>query len=140
MSKLKTQPNNSSVTDFLKAVEDPKRRSDCHTVAKMMREATGAKAKMWGKNIVGFGKYDYTYASGRSGTWMLCGFSPRKRDLTIYIMPGFSSFKPLMKMLGKHKTGSSCLYIKRLSDVDQPTLEKLIGQSVSLMRKKYGVQ
>lgn len=139
-AELKTRRNNASTGEFLKAIEDPGRRADCRAVAKMMREATGSRAKMWGTSIVGFGSYDYVYASGRAGKWMLCGFSPRKRDLVIYVMPGFSEFRPLMKKLGKHKTGKSCLYIKTLADVDRATLATLIDRSVRLMKKKYDVQ
>lgn len=137
MGELKTKQSNASVGDFLRSVEDSKMRADCRAVAKMMREATSSRAKMWGTNIVGFGRYDYTYASGKSGTFMLCGFAPRKRDLTIYIMPGFASFQPLLKKLGKHKTGKSCLYLKSLADVDTEVLATLIERSVKLMQKKY---
>lgn len=105
----------------------------------MMREATGSRARMWGSSIVGFGTYDHTYSSGETGTSMLCGFSPRKQDLTIYIMPGFKPFEHLMKDLGKCRTGKSCLYIKSLADVDQETLNSLIAGSVKLMKKKYNV-
>jgi hypothetical protein len=92
---------------------------------------------MWGTNIVGFGSYDYTYASGRSGSWMLCGFSPRKQNLSIYIMSGFSMFASHMKKLGQYKTGKSCLYVKSLADIDQKKLAALIGDSVNYMRAKY---
>lgn len=137
MSKLKTKQNNASVGEFLRSIEDPKMRADCRAVSRIMREATGCRAKMWGASIVGFGSYDYTYASGKPGKFMLCGFSPRKRDLTIYIMPGFSGFQPLMKKLGKHKTGKSCLYLKSLEDVDMQILATLVERSIKLMKKKY---
>jgi hypothetical protein len=139
MAEPKTRQNKSSVSGFLKSIENPRKRADCRAVAKMMRAATGSRARMWGSSIVGFGHYDYSYASGQSGTSMLCGFSPRKRDLTIYIMPGFSKFQPLLKKLGKHKTGKSCLYIKELAEVDQKTLATVISRSVKLMKKKYNV-
>jgi hypothetical protein len=137
MAELKTKKTKASVAEFLSRVEDPQRRADCKKVAKMMREATGNRAAMWGDSIVGFGKYAYTYASGRSGEWPITGFSPRKRELTVYIMPGFSKYQGLMKKLGKHRTGKSCLYIKRLSDVDEAVLEELIRESVKHMREKY---
>jgi hypothetical protein len=137
MAELKTKKTKASVAEFLKNVEDPQRRSDCKRVAKMMREATGNRAAMWGDSIVGFGKYAYTYASGHSGEWPITGFSPRKRELTLYIMPGFSMYDHLMKKLGKHRTGKSCLYIKQLSDVDEAVLEELIQASVKHMREKY---
>jgi hypothetical protein len=137
VAELKTKKTKASVTEFLKTVEDPQRRADCKRVAKMMREATGNRAAMWGDSIVGFGKYSYTYASGHSGEWPITGFSPRKRELTLYIMSGFSTYERLMKKLGKHRTGKSCLYIKRLSDVDESVLEEIIRESVKYMRGKY---
>lgn len=95
---------------------------------------------MWGTSIVGFGSYDYKYASGREGSWAIVGFSPRSKNLTIYIMPGFSTFGKLMAKLGKHKTAKSCLYIKTLEDVDQSTLKTLIDESVKTMKKRYPVR
>lgn len=137
MAELKTQPTRASVTEFLAGIDDRQQRADAKKVAAMMRRATGKRAKMWGASIVGYGSYHYKYASGRDGDFMITGFSPRKQALTVYIMPGFSSFKKLMENLGKYKTGKSCLYIKRLSDVDEKILEKLIVESVSNMRKRY---
>ncbi len=135
MAELKTKPNNASVADFLKGIEDDQKRADCRAVLKIMKKVTGKKAKMWGDSIVGFGSYSYKYASGREGDWFVCGFAPRKRDLTLYIMSGFSRYGALMKKLGKHKTGSSCLYIKRLSDVDEEVLTRLIAESVQFLSK-----
>jgi len=137
VAELKTKNTKASVAEFLKNMEDPQRRADCRKIAKMMREATGNRAAMWGDSIVGFGKYSYTYASGHSGEWPIAGFSPRKRELTLYIMSGFSNYDRLMKKLGKHRTGKSCLYIKRLSDVDESVLEEIIRESVTYMREKY---
>jgi len=137
MASNKTRKTGASVADFLKGVEDPQRRADCRRVAKMMREATGKRAAMWGDSIVGFGQYTYTYASGRSGDWPITGFSPRKQDLTLYIMAGFSKYERLLNKLGKHRTGKSCLYIKRLSDVDETVLEELIRSSVEWIRSNY---
>ncbi len=137
MSGNKTVETNASVADFINAVDDPIRRADCRKVAAMMRKATGKRAKMWGTSIVGFGRYHYRYASGREGEFMLTGFSPRKRDLTLYIMPGFSGYPTLMKKLGKYKTGKSCLYIRSLDDVDEAVLQQLIDASVGHMREKY---
>jgi hypothetical protein len=138
MAELKTKPTGVSVTAFIKEIADPEQRADCRAIAKMMRAASGKRAKMWGSSIVGYGSYDYKYASGREGTFMECGFSPRAQNISIYIMPGFSKFGSLMKKLGKHKTGKSCLYIKRLGDVDTDVLATLIDESVRAMRKKYG--
>ena len=140
MAALKTQPTSQSVSDFLSTVEDKKMRLECRVVAKMMREATGKRARMWGTSIVGFGSYDYKYASGREGSWPIVGFSPRSKNLSIYIMPGFSKFDKLMGQLGNYKTGKSCLYIKTLDDVDQKKLQALIDGSVKLMKKMYPVR
>lgn len=137
MADLKTKETKASVTSFLNAIDDKKKRADCRVIAKMMREATGKRAKMWGKTIVGYDTYDYVYASGRSGTFMITGFSPRAQNISIYIMPGFSQFGPLMKKLGKYKTGKSCLYVKSLEDVDQKVLSRLIKDSVREMRRRY---
>lgn len=135
MAELKTKQTNASVKDFLNQITDEERRKDCFTVAKLMEEITGEKPKMWGPSIVGFGKYHYKYASGQEGDWPIAAFSPRKRDLTLYLMPGFAEHAELMKKLGKHSTGKSCLYIKRLSDIHMPTLKKLIKDSVNWMDK-----
>jgi hypothetical protein len=124
------------VAAFLGKVEDPARRADCEAVLAMMQQATGCEPRMWGASIVGFGKYKYTYATGRSGEWMVTGFSPRKHDLTLYIMPGFTRYDALMARLGKHKTGKSCLYLKRLADVDTAVLQELIAASVKAMAKQ----
>ncbi len=132
-AKLKTQKTNASVTAFLKAVADDERRKDCQTLVRIMKRAVGAEPKMWGSSIVGFGHYHYKYASGREGDWFLAGFSPRKQDLTLYIMAGFDRYDALMGKLGKHKTGKSCLYLKRLADVDVAVLEELVSASVKHM-------
>ena len=137
MSELKTKPNQTSVTAFIKEIEDPQKRADAKKVASIMREITGSRAKMWGSSIVGFGRYRYRYESGREGEWMLTGFSPRKQALTLYIMSGFGKYGTLMKKLGKYKTGKSCLYIKRLSDIDETVLRQLIAESVKHLRKNH---
>ena len=140
MAEIKTRENRASVTAFLGAIEDKRKRSDARKVAAMMRKATGKRAKMWGAGIVGFGRYHYKYASGWEGDAALVSFSPRKQNLVIYIMPGFEEFPVLMKKLGKYKTGKSCLYLNKLDDVDESVLEQLIGKSVKLMRKRYKVK
>ncbi|MEM7501566.1 MAG: DUF1801 domain-containing protein [Pseudomonadota bacterium] len=137
MAKNKTQPTKARVTDFLANIEDSGKRADCKRIAKMMRAATGKRATMWGSSIVGYGSYDYRYASGREGSFMETGFSPRAQNITIYIMPGFAPYRSLMKRLGKHKAGKSCLYIKRLDDVDTDVLGELIRESVEEMRRRY---
>jgi hypothetical protein len=135
MAELKTKQTNASVKDFLNEIPEEQRRADCFAVAKIMEEITGSKPKMWGPSIVGFGTYHYKGASGREGDWLITGFSPRKKDLTLYIMMGFDKHPELMKQLGKHSTGKSCLYIKRLSDIHIPTLKKLIKSSVKQIKQ-----
>ncbi|MDH3576761.1 MAG: DUF1801 domain-containing protein [Gammaproteobacteria bacterium] len=137
MAENKTKPTKVSVTAFIRSIEDEQMRCDARKVAAMMREATGSRARMWGANIVGFGEYHYKYESGREGDFMLTGFSPRKQALTLYVIPGFRHFESIMSKLGKYKTGKSCLYIKRLSDVDERVLKRLIVGSVKYMRKHY---
>ena len=116
-AKLKTTPNRKSVAGFLAKV-DKARRQDCQAIVELMRAATSAEPEMWGPSIVGFGRFQYKSGSGREGQWMVTGFSPRKNDLTLYIMPGVDAFPDLLPRLGKYKNGKSCLYIKRLDDVD----------------------
>jgi hypothetical protein len=138
MAELKTKENDASVEAFLETVTDENRKADTRVVIEMLERATGHPPKMWGTSIIGFDAYEYTYESGRSGRLCIIGVSPRKAALTIYIMPGFRIYEELMGKLGKHKTGKSCLYIKKLEDVDMKVLEKLARESVIWMRKKYG--
>ena len=137
VAENKTQKTKASVADFLNGIADKQRRAECKAVAKMMRVVTGKTAKMWGSSIVGFGTYDYKYASGREGSFFLCGFSPRAQNLAIYVMSGFSEHKALMAQLGKYSTGKSCLYVKRLDDINPKLLQSLIESSVKYMRKTY---
>src|SRR5688572_23854726 len=130
MAEPKTKPTQASVKEFLNQIPDKERRDDCFAVAKIMEEITGDKPKMWGPSIVGFGAYHYKYASGREGDWPVAAFSPRKRDLTLYLTPGFDKQTEMMQKLGKHSSAKSCLYIKRLSDIHLPTLKKLIKKSI----------
>lgn len=134
MSELKTQKNDMNVAEFLAGVEPARRREDAQAVCALMQEITGDEPAMWGSSIVGFGAYTYQYASGRTGEWMLVGFSPRKQNLTLYIMAGFEHYEELLAKLGKHKTGKSCLYINKLADVDMDVLKELVAQSVAHMR------
>ncbi|MEC7756101.1 MULTISPECIES: DUF1801 domain-containing protein [unclassified Roseivirga] len=134
----KTTENNASVDAFLNSVKDEKKRADSFAIKNMMERITGKPAKMWGTAIVGFDVYHYKYDSGREGDFMKVGFSPRAQNLTLYIMPGFERYDSLMKKLGKYKTGKSCLYVKRLEDIDLEVLEQLIQESYDYMTKKYG--
>lgn len=137
MAELKTKVNKASVTALLKTVDDPRKRRDAREVMAMMREVTGKRPRMWGSSLVGFGSYHYRYASGREGDWPVTAFSPRKSALTVYIMPGFSRYGDLMKRLGKYKTGKSCLYLRKLDDVDRKLFVRLVARSVADMRKMY---
>jgi hypothetical protein len=137
MAQPKTQPTGASVQEFLAAVPDPQKRADGNTLMAIIKDVTGEEAAMWGPSIVGFGSYHYRYSSGHSGVSMAAGFSPRKTALAVYIMQGFSPHGDLMNRLGRYKTGRSCLYIKRLSDVDLEVLRELIGRSFKYIVKKY---
>jgi len=136
MPEAKTRPTGASVRAFVDAIEDPARRADCRLLMTLMRQASGARAEMWGASIVGFGRYRMTYASGREAEWPLIGFSPRKNDLTLYLMDSFDGRDELLARLGRHKTGKSCLYLKGLAQVDRATLEELIRRSVAHMQSR----
>ena len=135
MTELKTQPNGASVDDYINSISDDGRREDCKKLINIMQKFTGEPPKMWGSSIVGFGSYHYKYASGREGDWFLVGFSPRAQNLTLYIMSGFDGYETLLGKLGKHTTGKSCLYVKKLKDVDMDVLKDLVRQSVAHMEK-----
>lgn len=137
MSQNKTQPTGQSAEAFLNTVDNDQRRQDAFEVLQMMQTITGKAPVMWGDSIVGFDQYHYTYASGREGDFLIVGFSPRKTALTLYLSSGFARYDELMSKLGKYKTGKSCLYVKKLEDVDRTVLEQLIRQSVAYMRDKY---
>lgn len=137
MAELKTKENDQSVDAFLATIEEPRKRDDCYRLIDIMQAAVGEGPRMWGDSIVGFGRYRYTYATGRTGEWPLIGFSPRKQNLTLYIMAGFDSYEDLLGGLGKHTTGKSCLYVKRLGDLDLNVLKRLVEASVAHMRAAY---
>ncbi|MSQ96133.1 MAG: DUF1801 domain-containing protein [Gemmataceae bacterium] len=126
MAELKTKKTTASVEAFLNGLADEQQREDSFRVLKLMKEITGHQPKMWGPSIIGFGDYHYKYASGHEGDCCLTGFSPRKGNLSLYIMPGFERYTHLLKKLGKHKTGKSCLCVKRLADIDLAVLREMI--------------
>ena len=136
MTELKTKPTKKSVEQFLKKVENSIKREDSFKILELMKEITMEEPVMWGDSIVGFGSYRYKYASGREGDWPLVGFSPRKQNLTLYIMSGFDKYEELLENLGKYKIGKSCLYINKLKDVDTKILKELILESVEHMKKE----
>lgn len=134
MADNKTRQTTARVDEFLDSVEDETRREDARTLLDLMREVTSEEAAMWGPSIVGFGHQHMVYDSGREVDWFHVGFSPRKQSLTLYIMDGFDEYEGLLSRLGKHSTGKSCLYVKRLDDVDTEVLADLIGKSVAHVR------
>jgi len=134
-AELKTKVNEASVTEFLDSVPDEKKRNDCLEILKLMKQVTEEEPKMWGSSIVGFGSYHYKGKSGREGDWMLTGFSPRKQNLTLYLMGGFDTHAALLEKLGKFTTGAGCLYIKTLADVDKEVLKELVQASVERMKQ-----
>ena len=135
--ELKTRETEVSVDDFIDAVPDPIRREDAKKLRAMIERLSGFPAKMWGPTIVGFGRYHYRYDSGCEGEMCRLGFSPRARELVLYVVDSFARHQPLMDRLGKYRTGKSCLYVKRLSDIDESVLEALIVESLEHMREKY---
>lgn len=137
MAELKTRPNDASVDDFLGSVDNEDRRDDARHVMSIMQRTTQEPPKMWGDRMIGFGSYRYRYASGRQGDWPVIGLSPGKRNLTLYIMPGFDGYQALLEGLGKHRRGKSCLYVNSLRDIDMSVLEELIRESVAEMRRRY---
>jgi hypothetical protein len=137
MTEQKTKPTDVTVESFLDKVSSETVRDDCYTLVKLMKKVTGAKPKMWGPSIVGFGTYHYKYESGHEGFSCLTGFSPRKPAITLYVMPGIDEHEKLLKKLGKHKASKGCLYVKTLADIDVKVLEELITKSVAYVRKKY---
>lgn len=136
MAELKTKMNDASVRAFLAGVEPESKREDCFRVLAIMKEIAGCEPKMWGDSIVGFGQIYYKYASGREGEWFQIGFSPRKQNLTLYVMTGYESYQDLLEHLGKYKTGVSCLYLKHLDDVDESVLKELLRRTVDRLNKK----
>lgn len=137
MAQNKTQANDASVEDFINGVSNAERQADCRAVVDIMRDITGEEPKMWGKSIIGFGEYHYRYDSGREGDFMRIGLSPRARELTLYIMPGFEENAHLRERLGRHRIGKSCLYVPRLSQVDQSVLRELIAAAWHVMAERY---
>jgi len=134
----KTKETEASIDTFLANIKDDQKKADCLVLKSMMSRITDSPAKMWGASIVGFGTYHYKYDSGREGDFMKVGFSPRAQNVTVYIIAGFDRYEALMSKLGKHKTGKSCLYIKKLDDIDLDVLEELVKESYNLMTEKYG--
>jgi Domain of unknown function (DU1801) len=137
MAEPKTKPTGEDVESFLNNMSDEKKRQDCFTLLEMMKQITNLEPKIWASSMVGFGDYHYKYASGHEGDAFIVGFSPRKQNLTLYILTGFEGEQQLLEKLGKHTTGKGCLYVKRLDDVHLPTLRSLIQHSVEIMLQNH---
>lgn len=137
MATKRTEPTPVDPTAFVASVEHPTRRADAETLLDMMERVTGCPARMWGPSIIGFGRYHYRYESGREGDSMITGFSPRKANLVVYIMPGYDDIGEQLARLGKHKIGKSCLYINKLADIDLDVLEEIVTDAVARMRAAY---
>jgi hypothetical protein len=137
MTTNKTVQNDSDVMTFIAQIKDEKKREDCIEIMSMMQNITAEKPSMWGSSIIGFGCYHYRYESGREGDCMRVGLSPRAQNISVYIIPGFSEFSEHLANLGKHKVGKSCLYIKRLSDIDPTVLRDIIQRSIDMMAERY---
>lgn len=133
MAENKTAPTNVDPRSFIAGLDSDRRRAEAFELLELFEERTGEKPIMWGDSIIGFGSYDYEYTSGRSGTWMRVGFSPRKQQMTVYVMPGFERYDDLLAALGPHSTGKSCLYLKRLDGVDMDVLGELVAASYEAM-------
>lgn len=134
---LKTSQNEESPTAFIASVKNPQRRADAEVLLTLFNRVTGLKPRMWGDSIIGYGRYHYRYDSGREGEFFITGFSPRKANLSIYIMPGYQDLSAMLGRLGKHKEGKACLYINKLADVDLRVIEELIEFDLSYMRDHY---
>jgi len=140
MSENKTRPTTQTAADFIAAVDHPTRRADAVVMDAMFQNITGWKPRMWGPSMVGYGSYHYTYDSGRSGDFLATGFSPRKANMSIYIMPGYADFSDILARLGKHKIGKSCLYVNKLADIDMNVLQDLVRAGLEDLSSKWPVQ
>ena len=131
MAEPKTQPTAGSVKAFLDAIADPARKADCQALVKLMKGVTKAEPVLWGANIVGFGSYQYSYPSGRTADWFLLGFSPRKKDISVYVLPGLAGMADVLTRLGPHKMGKGCLYLNNLADIDAKALKELLARAAA---------
>lgn len=140
MTENKTRPTDASVADFLAAVEPARKRDDALALDRLFRRVTGWQPRLWGPSIIGYGAYHYVYDSGREGDFLATGFSPRKANLVVYILPGYADFGALLDRLGKHRLGKSCLYINKLSDIDESVLEELIRAGLDDLATRWSVR
>ena len=138
MAEIKTKATEASVDDYIASRANEEQRADCKALMSLFKKITRQRPKMWGPSIVGYGSYRYTYDSGRTGEICLAGFAIRGRELVVYLLPGEKTQKALLSRLGKHKMGKSCLYFKRLADLDQTVLEQLVVNSIAECKRRYG--
>lgn len=139
MAQNKTQVTDKDVSAFIASIENPVRRADAEELDLLFREVTGWEPRMWGPTIIGYGQYHYTYDSGRSGDFLATGFSPRKSNLSLYIMPGYADFGHILDRLGKHKLGKACLYINKLADIDRQVVAEIIRAGLDDLEKRWPV-
>lgn len=137
-SKNKTTENDLDVMEFIEQVKEESQKQDAKVIVELMKEATGLEPKMWGTSIIGFGSYHYKYESGREGDALKLGFSPRSKNISLYMARGYDKFPELSEKLGKYTSGKSCFYIKKISDVDKFILQEMFSESFAHMTKKYG--
>lgn len=137
MTEAKTKPTAASIPDYIASRANAGQQADCKALMAMLRKVTGQSPKLWGPSIVGYGTYRYTYASGQSGEWPLAGFAIRGRELVLYLLAETDTQKALLARLGKHKMGKSCLYFKRLADLDTAVLEQLLVDSVAEVKRRH---
>lgn len=139
MAQNKTQPGSASVAAYLEAVDHPRRREDAMVLNRLFQEVTGFRPRMWGDTIIGYGRYDYTYETGRSGSFLATGFAPRKANMVVYVMPGYADFSEILDRLGPHRLGKSCLYLGALSKVDLDVLAELIRAGLADLGQRWPV-
>ncbi len=137
--EAKLKPEEMTVDQFLDQVDPPQRQAEARRLVQIFNEVTGFAPQVYSHGMVGWGRYSYTYATGHSGTAFATGFSPRKAELSIYILPGYGSFEPILQRLGKHRAGKSCLYLKRLSDADEAALRELIAAGLADLQTHWPV-
>jgi hypothetical protein len=138
VAEAKTKPTDASVEEYIASRASQEQHADCRALMALLKKVTKQEPKMWGPSIVGYGSYQYTYESGRTGTSCLVGFAIRGRELVIYLVPSWEGAQALLANLGKHKMGKGCLYFKRLADLDRAVLEKLVVGSVAELQRRYG--
>lgn len=139
MAENKTKATEVTVADFIAAVEPEARRAEAQVLDALFREVTGFVPKMWGPTIIGYGRYAYRYDSGRTGEMCATGFSPRAKEISVYILPGYQDYGPILSRLGRHRTGKACLYVARLSDIDLSVLRELIAKGLADLSAKWPV-